>query len=290
MQCHGAIESELQGTLHKVESLSEMPEHNSHHSHAVSGSLASSLSSQGSLNQPLKPNESGVVQLEDVKEVLSERDRHLCSINTLSRHVPSCVLEHIKAEGLRMLHDGFDDVRSHTGTFVSSGIGNEDDLSELSDISYSLLDLNDFPELVDCYEGKPVTNEHDSGGIDGGERCKGNSPIPCRGVWANSGAIVEGMESLRALEVQIEDELPRSKDDNDTHGTPAQLSFESGLSGDFLPKEECCKYFSPERHSLPKAIRYKCALLLVDISGFTKLSTTLDPERFSKVCFCLVMR
>jgi hypothetical protein len=281
MQCHGAIESE-QGALHKVVSLSEMPEH-SEHSHAVNGSMASSLSSQGSLKQPLKPSETGLVHLVDVKEVLSERDRHLCSINSLARHVPSCVLDHIKAEGLRMLHDGFDDVRSHTGTFVSSGIGNEDDLSELSDISYSLLDLNDFPELVDCYDGTPVNKNNEE---SGGGCCQENSPIPSKGVWANNGgavAVVEGMESLRAFAPGNDHPRVSSKDDNDTQGTPAQLSFESGLSGDFLPKEECCKYFSPERHSLPKAIRYKCALLLVDISGFTKLSTTLDPERFSKV-------
>jgi class 3 adenylate cyclase len=35
--------------------------------------------------------------------------------------------------------------------------------------------------------------------------------------------------------------------------------------------------------SLPHASMYHCALLFVDISGFTKLSTLLDPESLSKV-------
>lgn len=37
------------------------------------------------------------------------------------------------------------------------------------------------------------------------------------------------------------------------------------------------------KRSLPYSSKYRCALLLVDISGFTKLSRLLDPESLSKV-------
>lgn len=39
--------------------------------------------------------------------------------------------------------------------------------------------------------------------------------------------------------------------------------------------------------SIPPAMRHACALLFVDISGFTKLSTTLDVEALSKVRYCV---
>ena len=42
-------------------------------------------------------------------------------------------------------------------------------------------------------------------------------------------------------------------------------------------------YSSQPSLQLPYAEKHECALLFVDISGFTKLSTLLDPERLSKV-------
>jgi hypothetical protein len=40
-----------------------------------------------------------------------------------------------------------------------------------------------------------------------------------------------------------------------------------------------------EKKNLPYATKYRCALLFVDISGFTKLSRLLDPESLSRVSF-----
>jgi hypothetical protein len=43
-----------------------------------------------------------------------------------------------------------------------------------------------------------------------------------------------------------------------------------------------------EKKKLPYATKYRCALLFVDISGFTKLSRLLDPESLSRVSFRIV--
>jgi hypothetical protein len=40
-----------------------------------------------------------------------------------------------------------------------------------------------------------------------------------------------------------------------------------------------------DKRALPYSTKYRCALLFVDISGFTKLSRLLDPESLSKVSF-----
>jgi hypothetical protein len=38
---------------------------------------------------------------------------------------------------------------------------------------------------------------------------------------------------------------------------------------------------------MPYSTKQNCALVFVDISGFTKLSTILDEESLSKVRFCV---
>jgi hypothetical protein len=49
------------------------------------------------------------------------------------------------------------------------------------------------------------------------------------------------------------------------------------------PSERMTGQNAAEKRSLPYSTKYRCALLFVDISGFTKLSRLLDPESLSKV-------
>jgi hypothetical protein len=78
---------------------------------------------------------------------------------------------------------------------------------------------------------------------------------------------------------------------------PGTLGVQKGSgarAGEIESTKEVSKPFSTslvpqqqvvDSRKLPYASKYRCALLFVDISGFTKLSRLLDPESLSKVSF-----
>ena len=84
--------------------------------------------------------------------------------------------------------------------------------------------------------------------------------------------------SPREANTQAPPPMKMATEDSNGEEKKESISDEKIASGGPLLEIE-----RPKEKSLPRSQLYLCSLLFVDISGFTKLSTMLDPESLSKV-------
>lgn len=232
----------------------------------------------------------------------SERKTTIMSIRRLSSHVPECVRQRLEQEiELKMKGTPRE---SSTMTRVSKSESSDGDESVNSESSEELfLKTVDFLDLA----GNNVHNQQQkeyaspdnkrSGPNDvGDQRTTIGSIVVKPTSKRNSISSFDSGKHLHvsALSPVLSSYSPfRRLSMPSVHGDEtAQLSpMRSGRrrsdsydrQNPTIKRDVSCRYFDETRRKLPFAEKYYSALLLVDISGFTKLATLLSPEQLSKV-------
>ena len=227
-------------------------------------------------------------RVHEVGENAGERGSLVASIQYLAHQVPMWVLTRLGEETLE--HEG----RGNTvldwdsqseeqicceggdSSFIEGDNNSEGDLSEMSFEERSALSLNYLfqPEIT------IRDPEHAS------------IPSPHLSARRKSLALLnDGMHDSEHLSLNLEQILELT-DEVDAHVGRSKWSRESVRQG-WIGRESSRKgLMAPIEDSdadneklLPYVSSHQCAMLFVDISGFTKLSTLLDAESLSKVRF-----
>ncbi|GKY98856.1 hypothetical protein MPSEU_000841600 [Mayamaea pseudoterrestris] len=204
-------------------------------------------------------------------EKFLQRAHILASINWLATNVPSCVLDHLGQEireGLKAKEQQknaapkFMPMQRRGSVVASFDLQFEDDESEASELSDVMVGYNDDDDELSL-------------------------------AYPSHENSMRRTESLGTFE---------SKALNMKGGLKRNVSF--SMDGDYSPSRSSSKAFTgpvsmftssvTNSHTngategtvtnriLPSVSHFECALLFVDISGFTQLSTMLDPENLSK--------
>jgi class 3 adenylate cyclase len=202
-------------------------------------------------------------------EKFLRRAHILASINLLATNIPSCVLDHLGQEireGLKAkiekkdVFSGF----SPSATSYSVNVSDHDD-SEGSDLSDQCLDY-----------------EHDAAGDEMHQYEAGMRETS----YDTSDAALSLVSPVR----RIPSNSTLSVATPETYRKKPSMSFSMGFKsvitlGGVSEATKTSNAFAANTPTrmLPSTSYFECALLFVDISGFTKLSTKLDPENLSKV-------
>jgi class 3 adenylate cyclase len=204
-------------------------------------------------------------------EKFLQRAHILASINWLSANVPSCVLEHLGKE-IRVLYninqqgqEGDDVGPSESfGAVLENRPANK---HLMHDINVIEDDGSEASDLSDAHHSDEDDDHSESESSAGGDDFMFD----------------EAFATLPAVRPEVTvswnpDEATNVQDSREPdRGVQRFSSFNSFDS--FASEEHCSVKGIP----LPSVEYFQCALLFVDISGFTRLSTLLDPENLSKV-------
>lgn len=201
-------------------------------------------------------------------EKFLQRAQILTSINYLASNVPKCVLEDLGREIRDQLKKEEEKtVRASKSKSVMDSLVAFDDLSEASELSQ--VDEKSFedsdPDLVeDDFFPEDRTPET----LRRKFNVENFMPLKNRMSIRDSRALSLSTHSAHFQPMLREDEGPVRR----ATRTYSFASVSSTSSSSMLNEP-----------NLPIVTYFNCALLFVDISGFTKLSTLLDPENLSKV-------
>lgn len=230
----------------------------------------------------------------EVVEALAERLSLISSVNWLGSHLPVCVLNRLGQE-IRLRYK----IENSLNSDSSNSWSDEDSIDECSQESQAALlkEIRTFG-LEETDEGlshESCLNESLSiipdeevdvqppGGIQRTSTSKWRNTNIAKSSLQNGGRRNSlkstGDISELSLDLKSEDgflfeEFERSQVGN-TQSDDGQEPNSLATSAK--------SYASHPGLRLPYAATYECALLFVDISGFTKLSTVLDPESLSKI-------
>ena len=221
-----------------------------------------------------------IVKNKDGKKFL-QRAQILTSINYLASNVPKCVLEDLGREIRDQLKAQEEEKKRkiNSRSVMTSLVSIPDDGSEYSEVSGLALDANsldgssdsDMVEDGDFFpEDKlPETQPRKSLTLDNFMSKNGRHGIRDKRALG-LGLGMSSHSSGHVFEPKLrEEKCP------DRRKATRTYSFASSSS-----TSETTEWDEP---NLPIVTYFECALLFVDISGFTKLSTLLDPENLSKV-------
>lgn len=210
-------------------------------------------------------------------EKFLQRAHILASINMLAANLPTCVVDHLgqeirdwlatkdnKQQKLQNTEDGVDVVSMDCSDF-------DDDASDLSqgfmDETFEGLEPQDINKSFlrdSTRRNRQVRN------------IKSEEPRLEEGSSSETGTAGQSLHDALAVSAKPSagklDKFLKSRRGSCVGGTAL---FQSATSSVVSQDEEL--------GLLPAVITYQGALLFVDISGFTKLSTVLDPEGLSKV-------
>jgi class 3 adenylate cyclase len=232
----------------------------------------------------------------------------LASINMLATNVPSCVLEHLGNEIKQSLDFKADFSKPKVDKLVTSSIHLVDfDYSDASDISEGEMNddmsfaVDEGPCEIIPVKSAPVgplvkkesvtrkVAKMSRHGSMSSNTTGPTMPLSRRSSLA-SGATMNTMNSrhgsvnsgrtgnLSAGGTKSTTRSPSMYTPTRGAGIGRSMSGMSGISFD------SSAYADPDAvGTIPSVSYFECALLFVDISGFTKLSTILDPESLSKV-------
>jgi hypothetical protein len=212
----------------------------------------------------------------NVGEDAGERGALVASIQYLAHQVPMWVLrrlgeetlEHKDSEQLMLdwvnQHEkSFCERNSNSGSIVgdNNSVGN---VSEMSMDDQSAFSLNYFfqPEI------RSREQENASILLPNVSR-RGRSALFRTDEMHASEHLSRNLEEIHELTNEVDTNFGRPKS--------SQLSVRQGWMASF----ECSD--TDNKQILPHVSSHQCAMLFVDISGFTKLSTLLDAEPLSKV-------
>lgn len=202
-------------------------------------------------------------------EKFLQRAHILASINWLATNVPSCVLDHLGQEireGMKAnecpLQENAAAPMQRRGSVVSGfDLQFEDDGSAASDLSDAVMVYDDDAD-DDISLAYPV----DKPSMNHNESCLSlELKVPTKGVMK------------RSVSFGLSEDYSPSRGSSKAFSGPMSL-FTSSITN--ASKETD---LSMTTRVLPSVSHFECALLFVDISGFTQLSTMLDPENLSKV-------
>jgi hypothetical protein len=215
-------------------------------------------------------------------EIAAERAQTLASINWLASHVPNAVLDQLGHETRKLVADekagiaiGEDESRdSRVASVVES-----DAMSDVSDLSQEQLNLDEFG--LDSAK-LDTTNEEEKKVEEILENLPGGIPA-LLSPKPSSFTIQQGQKGKELVKGLMSENggVPDLGIDEDSIAA-SDSRVEVGEAK--RPGNQTIE--GPLRirgKRLPYSSDYRCALLFVDISGFTKLSTKLDPEALSKV-------
>jgi class 3 adenylate cyclase len=241
----------------------------------------------------------------------------LASINMLATQVPSCVLEHLGNEIKQSLDFDADfSMPKYSDSLVTSSIHLVDfDYSDASDISEGGMgDSCSFAfDSGPCeYQGNmPVTRTASIKNVSSTASAATVETPPMRplvkkasitrklALTTSRHGSTASNGTMPTMPLSRRSSLASSATMNSRHGSvnsrnsgaktitksPSMQSTRRGvgrsLSGISF---DASAYTNPDAvGTIPSIAYFECALLFVDISGFTKLSTILDPESLSKV-------
>jgi hypothetical protein len=250
-------------------------------------------------------------------EVAAERAQTLASINWLASHVPNAVLDQLGHETRKMVADEkagvtVDEDESQDSRVAS--VVESDAMSDVSDLSQEQLNLDDFGVDETKEDPTDARNSTQSYGdlslsaqhtLSNAEEKKADevaedlpggipallSPKPSKSTMKptkKASALFKSHVKPKGFvpDLGVNLSVDGEPDDGETHqdNTSMSLSLNSddaeGQKAESKTKEGQLRVRGKR---LPYSSDYRCALLFVDISGFTKLSTKLDPEALSKV-------
>ncbi len=208
----------------------------------------------------------------------SERKTTIMSIKRLSSHVPECVRHRIEQEIELKGKPETSMIRRLQKPESSEGD------SDVSDSSYeTYLKAADF-----------LGAEHDQQRANFSEFCGIDDIQTESGAkQKNKRNSISSFDTGKIFQMSTIHGVPRQSRrmslPSVNGGSPMLASLKKGRrrSDSFEQRNSIndvsCRYFDENRRKLPFAEKYLSALLLVDISGFTKLATLLGPEQLSKV-------
>lgn len=254
-------------------------------------------------------------------EAFVARAQILASINQLSSHVPNCVLDFLGKEIRALMaakkkkeemeeEQEEEPGKKHTMIDV---ISNADDMSDVSALSDVDIDITDHEEggstvgfFVDTsavkFDGGDMVDVNDSKNRDeavprGLMRKKSEEALDR--MFKEAREDVSLNKSITDLSQGIENMFSKGNEYGLTKqrsvasfGGSMESSIASSVSDGPFNKFKSrsragsmasMSWGADTKGKLPSVSRFECALLFVDISGFTKLSTLLDPETLSKV-------
>ena len=212
-------------------------------------------------------------------EKFLQRAHILASINWLATNVPACVLDHLGQEIRRNLENA-QQADPVTPEDVHLMDDSSSDASDLSDMDLSESGEFDFDVDFMGFSTPRATPRFRPGSNADPLSSSAHNPtraLPKRAVSRSTS------ESRLAVNNQYQR--------RGVARTTSALSHESNRTQsakNATRRMSMCSTFSfreekKEEGNLPAVSYFQCALLFVDISGFTKLSTLLDPENLSKV-------
>jgi len=230
-------------------------------------------------------------------EIAAERAQTLASINWLASHVPNAVLDHLGHEiGRRIADENVikeeeDEEEETSQDSMVASVVESDAMSDVSDLSQEQLNVDDDFALDEATNNggmsplRPQVSSEKNMADESEENLPGGISFlltpPIRRT-RRLGAMMKNLPSNPgggSSPLMIPKLPGHHADDN-------SVSVSLSSSDDEIKKSS-----SKVRRGLvrsrkkrpPYSSDYRCALLFVDISGFTRLSTKLDPEALSKV-------
>lgn len=214
----------------------------------------------------------------------AERAHTLASINWLASHVPNAVLDQLGHETRKLVEEEAAGDESDEGSRVAS-IVESDAMSDVSDLSQDQQNLDGFGVRETKMKGAKdkiadfdETEENLPGGIPAllSPRLSPNK----KKKRSTLKQLLSKKGGLPLLDVEGDGEQEATRNGNDDDNVSLSLSSRSNVDN---PERNTHEHHRIRGKRLPYSSDYRCALLFVDISGFTKLSTKLDPEALSKV-------
>ena len=222
-------------------------------------------------------------------ELAAERAQTLASINWLASHLPNAVLDQLGHETRKMVGkeatDGVDDEQMSQGSFVASMV-ESDAMSEVSELSQEQLNLDEFGfEVANTTQSNGSERAKDKTADQIEEDLPGGIPFLLSPRRSPS---KKKKKSIKALSIQAVGAFDFGTTESCIDEIADNNSISISHSSDVNVDEEQIHGSKQKENQtrgkrLPFSSDYRCALLFVDISGFTRLSTKLDPEALSKV-------
>jgi len=233
-----------------------------------------------------------------------ERAQILASINQLSSHVPNCVLEFLGKEvkaGLERKRQSKEKPAEEQRKTKKGQkkmldvVSTDDGMSAVSEMSS--IDISEKEEdhngkfLIDTTE---VDLDGDSECSDGSRQSKTPPPLALMRRKSIDGvhrifekAKTDGSVANLSEDIKI-DKIFNSSNEygltlSKATSHSGSVASSNGSIGSRKLKRKSTSRGANVEGKLPSFSKFECALLFIDISGFTKLSTLLDPETLSKV-------
>ena len=221
-------------------------------------------------------------------ELAAERAQTLASINWLASHLPNAVLDQLGHETRQMVgketNERVDDEKISEDSLVASVV-ESDAMSEVSELSQEQLNLDDF--------GLDVANSIPSNGAERpkqkqADRKEEDLPGGIPYLLSPRPSPTKKKKSIKKLNLDAGGAFDFGTAESctgelaDSNSISVSRSLDANNEEERVPGGKSNEGQIRGKH-LPFSSDYRCALLFVDISGFTRLSTKLDPEALSKV-------